>query len=82
MKKKNLISFAYFKIIGSEFVYKGGGIRGDHMFKETSQGIKFGETGILLKLVNNKPKLFVPEGKTAKLKLIKKQGVLDVQIYE
>lgn len=72
--KKNAISRVLFKVVDGALVYsgwfiQGDGIYGEHVYKETPQGISFGKTGILLRLIDGWPKLYVPEGQKAELLL-------------
>jgi len=65
---KRHISSIRYQILENGFVYRGWDVRGDHMPEEKSPKIiRFGETMIMLRLINGKPRLDVPEGQCAKL---------------
>ena len=64
---KDFISSTVFEVVDGKFVFRGWHVRGDHIFKKTVQGIAFGKTEILLKLVDGKPKLEIPAGQSATL---------------
>lgn len=65
---RKYISSTVFEIVENKFVYQGWDVRGDHMYHEEGpQSISFGNTGILLRIIDGEPKLDVPEGQNAEL---------------
>ena len=65
---RKYISSTVFEIVENKFVYRGWDVRSDHRYHEEGpQSISFGNTGILLRIIDGEPKLDVPMVQNAAL---------------
>lgn len=56
-----------FEVVDGLLTFRGWDVIGSHIYRETSEGLCFGHSGVLLRLIDGIPWLHVPPGQHAEL---------------